>query len=327
MIQLTTHQQARVVLEGRVYGLAASPDFGRDGICFAALESGLYRSDDGGMMWRGCYDVQTAADSPTTTAVALTATFAADRTVFAAVQGGILRSNDGGSTWHGVILPAPAPLISTLGISPCYTDDGTLLAGTVDDGVFRSVDRGQHWLPANFGLLDLQILALAISPGFAQDETVFLGTETSLYRSTNGGRAWRDLEPPEAMAPILSLALSPAYAEDRTVFAGTEASGLWVSHDRGDSWSPLIEASISPVNGLVFTPMTPTVPGALVVLGESLIVSFDYGQIWFPAHLDLPVQHNVAAIVAPSGLAAGAPVLVGLAEGGVAYAQWKAQTA
>ena len=39
-------------VQDAVYALATSPEFARDGVCFAARNSGLYRSDDGGGAWR-----------------------------------------------------------------------------------------------------------------------------------------------------------------------------------------------------------------------------------------------------------------------------------
>ena len=54
-----TAQQADVSWErvgaplgGAVVALAASPDFARDGSCFAATMAGLYRSHDAGRSWR-----------------------------------------------------------------------------------------------------------------------------------------------------------------------------------------------------------------------------------------------------------------------------------
>jgi len=102
-----------------------------------------------------------------------------------------------GHGWRNRVRSAvKLPLVSSLVISPNYTHDGTLLAGTMEDGVFRSADRGSHWVAWNFGLLDLNVLYVAISPHFACDEILFAGTETGIFRSTNVGRAWREMDFP-----------------------------------------------------------------------------------------------------------------------------------
>jgi photosystem II stability/assembly factor-like uncharacterized protein len=203
-------------------------------------------------------------------------------------------------------------------VSPNFTYDGTLLAATMEDGVFRSADRGSHWYPWNFGLLDLNILSMAISRDFADDETIFVGTESGIFRSTNGGRAWREVNFPPEFAPVLSLALSPDYAHDGTLFAGTESNGLFRSDDRGRTWARLGEDAVGDaVNGIVLSPEFPAKPDVLVMLNDALFVSRDGGRSWSDWKAGLPIGGGMASLAAPQGLDPGAPLLVGLVEGGV----------
>lgn len=300
------------------YALAASPNFTQDGICFAARGSGLYRSDDGGNTWHFAYDALNLEAPLATTAVAVSPSFESDQSVFAGVPGGILRSVDGGQSWHIATLPSPPPVVSALVVSPNFVDDGTLLAGTLEDGVFRSADRGSHWSAWNFGLLDLNTLALAISPDFANDETLFVGTESGIFRSTNGGRAWREVNFPPEFAPVLSLALSPNYAHDGTLFAGTESCGLLHSDDRGRTWTRLGEDAVTgAVNSIVLSPEFPVKTDVLVMLSEAVLVSRDGGQSWSDWKAGLAIEEGLASVAAPQGLDPGTPLLVGLVRGGV----------
>jgi photosystem II stability/assembly factor-like uncharacterized protein len=301
-----------------IYALATSPNFAQDGICFAARPSGLYRSDDGGRTWHFAYDSLHLAQPLPATAVVVSPDFGSDQSVFAGAPGGILHSVDGGQTWYVVTLTSPPPLVSTLVVSPNFTQDGTLLAGTMEDGVFRSSDRGSHWYPWNFGLLDLNILAMSISSNFADDETLFVGTESGIFRSTNGGRAWREVSFPSEVAPVLSLALSPDYAHDGTLFAGTESHGLFGSHDRGRTWARLGEEAIADtVNGIVLSPQFPAKPYILALLNDALLVSRDGGKSWSDWKPGLSVEQGTVSVAAPQGLDDAAPLLVGLIEGGV----------
>ena len=154
------------------YALAASPAFARDGVCFAACGSGLYRSQNGGERW----ELLRASPESVMTAVAVSPAYAGDRSVFAAVKGGILRSSDGGDAWFTAGFPAPPPVFSSLIVSPDFERDGFLLAGTMEDGVFSSTDRGARWQPWNYGLFDLNALCLALSPAWTEDETAYAGT-------------------------------------------------------------------------------------------------------------------------------------------------------
>jgi photosystem II stability/assembly factor-like uncharacterized protein len=308
-----------------VYSIAVSPNFCHDGVCFAARCSGLYQSQDGGITWRSAYEALNLRAPLPTMAVAVSPDFVEDQSVFAGVLGGVLRSSDGGASWSIAELPSPPPLVSALVVSPDFVHDGTLLAATMEDGVFRSADRGSRWAAWNFGLLDLRVLTLAISPAFTQDETLFAGTESGLFRSTNGGRAWREVDFPTAVAPVLSLALSPAYAADGVLFAGTEGSGgpgylsgLFHSSDRGRTWVCLDdEATAGAVNSILLSPDFPAQADVLAVFDSLLMVSRDGGQTWSPWKPDLSFDQGVSCAVAPQGLDPGAPVLVGLVDGGV----------
>jgi photosystem II stability/assembly factor-like uncharacterized protein len=309
---------AEIKMQDITYALAASPGFVQDGTCFAARGGGLFRSQDGGKTWLSAYETLGLEIPLATMTVVLSPGFPSDAAVYAGVQGGILRSFDGGTHWHIATLPSPPPIVSAMVISPNYVHDGTLLAGTLEDGVFRSADRGSNWAAWNFGLLDLSVLCLAISEGFAQDETLFAGTETGVFRSTNGGRAWRETAFPTEFGPVLSLALSPGYAEDGTLFAGTEANGLFRSPDRGSSWERLAEDVIDDaVNGIVLSPQSSQVPQLLVVLGDALLVSRDGGETWKDWSPGLDLDRGTICAMAPLGLDSGAPLLVGMAEGGV----------
>jgi hypothetical protein len=83
----------------------------------------------------------------------------------------------------------------------------------MEDGVLRSWDRGISWAGWNFGLLDLNVYALAISPEFRADETLFVGVESGVFRSGNGGRAWRETAFPMEAGPVLSLAIRDKLSE------------------------------------------------------------------------------------------------------------------
>jgi photosystem II stability/assembly factor-like uncharacterized protein len=301
-----------------VYAIAVSPSFRKDGICFAARRSGLFRSDDRGLTWHSAYkSLRLQAALPTAT-VALSPDFGRDGTVFAGVAGGVLRSTDGGAGWQVVTLPTPPPHVTSLLVSPDYARDGTVLGGTLEDGVLRSGDRGRNWVAWNFGLLDLNTLAMSISSDYAADETVFVGTESGIFRSINGGRAWREVAFPVEFAPVLSLALSPNYSVDGTLLAGTEAHGLFVSRDRGGSWDPSAEGTAQgAVNGLVVSAGSSGALHILALLGHGVLLSRDGGQAYEDCGVAPETDEGFTTAAAPSGLEEGALLLIGQTDGRV----------
>lgn len=301
-----------------VYSIVTSPNFAQDGVCFAARLSGLYRSDDGGETWRSAYEALDPGTVLTTTTVVLSPDFDSDRSIFAGVPGAILRSVDGGSKWFLTELPKPAPVISSLIISPHFTEDATLLLGSVEDGVYRSEDRGMNWMACNFGLTDLSVFTMAISHHFADDTTVYLGTESGIFRSTNGGRAWKETGFPDDLAPVLSLVLSPEHTDDGILWAGTESCGLFYSDDRGQTWKQIARKKISKtVNAIAVSPKYPAQPHVLVMTSHILLVSRDGGSSWSEWEEGFFAEQGLACLATPHGLETGSSLLLGLADGNI----------
>lgn len=305
-----------------VFSLAASPEFTQDSICFAGCGSGLYRSADGGKTWHFAYESLNPSRPLATQAVAVSPNFAVDQTVFTGVSGGTLRSFDGGNTWHISLLPEPSPTVVNLIFSPNYQIDGNVFAGTLEDGVFLSPDGGENWVLWNFGLYDVHILCMAVSPDFAEDQTLYVGTEIGIFYSTNRGRSWNETTLP-VNDPVLSLALSPGYATDGIVLAGTETQGLYISRDRGASWSRLGSHAIdgNAVNHIILSSEYPAGQKILLLLSDGLLVSQDDGNSWSEEATGLNFEHGTSCIAAPQGLAAADPLLIGLVEKGVVTTQ------
>lgn len=198
-----------------------------------------------------------------------TAMAAGEGFLFAGGEGGLARSVDGGRTWLSTSLPDRTGIVSAIALSPRLPDDGTALAGTLDNGVLRSTDSGQTWERSSFGLVSDEILALVWGTG----DTVLAATSSGLFRSPNAGRAWKVeeqtagtafvaltkladgemLAAPAAGPPLRSagglsrwapltglpedIQVSAVLAVDaEAVLAGTAEHGLLRSTDGGANW-------------------------------------------------------------------------------------------
>ena len=155
-----------------------------------------------------------------------------------------------------------------LALSPNFANDGLALAGgwktgrlgrTGGYGIVRTTDGGATWEPvfAAPPWSQLAVMDLAISPGFDADATAYAATETGLLRSGNRGVSWERLhgglpEPGNdpAADDIVRVLLSPGFALDGTLLAIQSSGALFLSLDRGITWSrppvaPLAAATFS----------------------------------------------------------------------------------
>ena len=259
---------------------------------YAARQSGLIRISAGGDA-QNLFRSWLPKEEPPTLAIA-----ARRNLLLAGINGGVARSDDGGASWKAHPFRAPAPLVTSLALSPAFADDGCVLAGTFEDGIFRSTDKGETWRAVNHGLFDHNVFALALSPRFAIDGIAFAGTGSGVYRSENGGTLWWDVTMPSGDETVLSLALSASGA----LFAGCEAHGLRRSNDAGESWETLL-ATDGAVNGVALAS-----DGAIIVqVDDSLLQSRDDGASWIEV-----VAANVDCMTLTDN---GDSLLVALADG------------
>jgi photosystem II stability/assembly factor-like uncharacterized protein len=300
-----------------VYQFAASNAFGKKHTtCYAARLSGLYHSPDEGVTWSPAFTSLDLQERLSALAVVVLPDPEEESGVFIGLNGAILHSADDGQKWEKALLPSPPPVISALTISPNFIEDGILFAGTLEDGVLFSSDRGQHWVAWNFGLMDLNTLCLAISPNFASDETLFVGTQSGIFRSTNGGRAWREIDLPVGFEAVLSLVISPNFTKETTLFAGTENRGVLHSTDAGQTWEPLAQSVLTgPINSILLGTDYSNKPEILVLQGGDLLTSGNGGNTWKVWRKNELFKKEVTAVYAPNGIDPRAPALIGYADG------------
>ncbi|MCD6291469.1 MAG: hypothetical protein J7M34_13280 [Anaerolineae bacterium] len=282
---------------GTVMALAAYAGEKGD-IILAATQTGIFRSEDGGQSWKKANE-----GLPTLQISALA--FSPDGTAFAGgLSGGIAISPNAGESWYAARSAGLDQPVTAIAPSPRYAEDATLLVGTDGGGVMRSDDRGNHWSPANFRLMDLSVLAIVCAPEWGRHEDVFVATASGVYRSTNGGRAWRGMGEGLEDKVVQALAISPNYAHDHTLFAGTEANGVYRSMDGGLTWSPSGAGTEgTTVNTLWVSPNFAQDRLVLAGTASGILHSTDGGDTWHPVYQneDMPLTMAGTATVVCAG--------------------------
>lgn len=201
---------------GRVIG-AGSPLDKPDQLCVAFATGGLWRTENEGVSWTPLFDHESS---------------------FAI--GDFALTRDGKTIWVG---------------TGENNSQRTSYSGT---GVFKSVDAGKTW--KNMGLTDSQRIGrIIIDP--RNPSTVYVAAlghlysqnaERGVYKTTDGGKTWRQALKLDAQTGVVDLAINPAdpdtmlaaaWDRDRRAWDFREAgpgSAVYRTTDGGKSWSRVV---------------------------------------------------------------------------------------
>lgn len=205
----------------------------------------LHRSSDQGKTWSTLDGL--SIDSAITS-LSFPEGTAAERFWVGTAEKGLWRTLDNGQTFTAVNEGLPKAVIQdVVGILEPGNNQVILYASTANDGVFVSANGGDAWQPVENGLTKTtqadkmgfpHFTDLALSPSFEQDNTLFASGFNGLFKTTDRGEGWTQLDTLPAQI-VMALALSPDYATDNTLVAVTYVGEAYLSEDAGDSWTPM----------------------------------------------------------------------------------------
>jgi hypothetical protein len=151
------------------------------------------------------------------------------------------------------------------------TSSSTVFAAFEHGGVFRSSDRGLTWTPADRGLpADDGCELVAVPPA---PNTLFAACGDGLFKTTNGGTEWRQLDLENALPPLV------APSDPRIVYQPPE-HGTVRSRDGGRRWE-LVKTPAPYCAAVAIDPGDPF--GVFCGGNEGISVSRDGGASWRPA--------------------------------------------
>jgi photosystem II stability/assembly factor-like uncharacterized protein len=311
----------------QVFSLAIDPQSPHT--IYAGTDYGAFKSTDAGMSWL-------AASSGMTDSifagwvVALAVDPLVPSSLFAGTSyaecgfgaGGVFKSVDGSLSWTdtGVV-----SCVSSIVIDP-KTSGTVYEAGTALTGVVKSTDGGTSWTavitglssPSDYFYPRVSVTALAMDP--QAPSTLYAAVwgpdgraVGSLFKSVNGGGAWKPAGLNEAAtgASITSLAIDPW--NTGTVYAATDSSptggltgALWKTTNGGASWGNLFPSSSTNFHAVIVNPQDPSMVYAGADTG--VLASTDGGGSWTP----IPGSPSLAQVLAfdpqdASTLYAGGP--------------------
>jgi photosystem II stability/assembly factor-like uncharacterized protein len=141
------------------------------------------------------------------------------------------------------------------------------------------------------------LLSLAFSPDYANDSTVFAAVDAGIsytggvYKSTDGGETWTQVNSGLPYPLAHSVAISPNYADDSTVFAGTY-HGVYKSTDGGETWTRM--NCYYYVQSVAISPDYANDPTVFAVTDDGVYKSTDGGETWTQIGLSNTVVYSVA---------------------------------
>jgi uncharacterized protein (TIGR03437 family) len=279
-----------------VTALAASAD---GSVIYAASDSGIYRSADGGATWTQQKPGIAGANS-------IAVDGGSVNTLYANVApnlpepGGLYKSTDGGSTWNAI----------TSLFFMRYGFSGTLrtpsrISGTIyatANGFYRSRDSGVTWV--GIGPHNYNVFSFALAP--SDPSVVYtVASDGILYRSSDGGDTWTApggsfTAYPNANALLYTYALAVDAKNENTVWAVTATGNLSKSTDGGATFATVLQA---PSNQPVLYLSISASDSIMIVSGRGGgMASFDGGASW---HIVFSGIYLYAVLATPQAILGG----------------------
>ena len=285
-------------------------------IYVGTLDSGLFRSTDGGEVWeqiskaKQIYSV--AIDRRNSNTIYIGGTEDG--------QGKILKSEDFGETWKAIHNEPPVENAFIPAIEADYYNPNTVYAASARGLVLRSDDRGATW--QQLAQLEGPVLRIELDPQNTRnvylqvhDEGLFkldygdvaeleeLDLDNKNVTTDEFAREIRVINLEELMPgdangdEIYSLAVDPIRKD--VVYIGT-TSGIYRTEDGGQTWEGI--ATIDGPSGIPIRATTVTGPNANIIyyaVAGVFYRSFDYGRTW--EALDVNVPHSISAMLVEPG--------------------------
>ena len=216
----------------------------------------LYSSEDLGKTWKEVFKSKFCG---AITTIAVSPEFLKDHTYLLGTEkGGIFRTSDNGVSFKQLGGGEGEMTVRNISDIDFLHEKNTkrpaIIVSAWHRGIFISIDNGWSWTEYSEGLTrDLQadrpqfnalvegsyisrphFSNLEVSNDFTKDKTIFLAGFNGLFRSTNGGKTWEELN--TITRTVIGIAISPDYKNDQTIAAATYTDGVYISYDAGKNW-------------------------------------------------------------------------------------------
>lgn len=214
-------------------------------ILYAAIDSGVFRSDTLGSSW---YPIHNGLDTNAVTTLAVDPTFS--NTVYVGTSNGrIYRTDNGGNLWQLMNTITGGPSVSTIVVNP--KNPNIVYVGTQNNGVYRSPDKGVTFSAMSSGLVNVQILSMAIDT--TRVPKLYVGTNgNGAHQKLQNATTWQAINTGLTNGRIQALTINPS--KPFQLFAGTQAQGVF-KYDANQSpeMTQIVDQQVSAGDTLILT--------------------------------------------------------------------------
>ncbi|PQB04623.1 WD40/YVTN/BNR-like repeat-containing protein [Aureitalea marina] len=227
-------------------------------------------------------------------------------------SGGLWKSTSGGIKWEPIFDDQPTASIGAVAVQ--QSNPSVIWVGTGEGnprnslnggfGVYKSLDGGKNWI--SMGLEKTRhIHRIIVDP--TNPDVVYVGAigspwgehpERGVYKTTDGGKTWKQILFNNIKTGVADMVMDPSnpnklivamweHKRDPWFFkSGGEGSGIYITHDGGDTWKEMTDAEGLPKGdlgriGLAIARNKPNVIYALVEAKKNaLYKSTDGGFNW-----------------------------------------------
>ena len=292
------------VVGGRISDLAVDESDTRN-IYVGTATGGVWKSTNHGTTWTSIFKNESTASigdvtlAPSNPNVVWVGTGEPQNRQSSPWGDGVFKSMDGGRSWTNLGLQETRH-ISRIRVHPRDPDIayvaavGNLWTSNPERGVYKTTDGGATWALVLFVDDHTGAIDLIMDP--ADPNTLFAamyqrqrtawgfnggGPGSGIYRTLNGGRAWKRLEAGLPDGDLGRIGLDVYQRDGNLVFATVEArrgqTGVYASRDRGDTWEKLSGTNPRPMYFSMIR-VDPNNSERVYVGGQNLMRSDDGGR-------------------------------------------------
>lgn len=209
---------------------------------FIATTMGVFETKNGGEQWvkkmegmKEVLMVVTLGMDPTRPSI-----------LYAGTSGGVYKSIDQAGHWekvnNGLVPPDMVKTSRALNVTAILVDPyepDTVYAATLA-GMYKTTDGAKSWRRIGESLADQMIVGMVLDR--TRRGVIYITGRDGVHCSNDGGMVWKPINKGLVTTNVRAIVQSDV---DPTVFyVGTNGSGLYRSHDAGETWEPM-----SPVGG------------------------------------------------------------------------------